>query len=215
MKKLVALSMAAMMMAMITPVTAAEKDATTDVETTDGTSDQNGEIWATLSSKKLAQLKATMPIRIDFAVVKGENESGEVANDFMVGDYKIKVASDSEIGVELKNITVQNADKGNWTLTDAAGITATKTAITADSTEKEKENAMKTVSLQIAGKDLAYGENKLADDAFVVKKGTDKSLGVKGEPTKATIDTDIEAKAELAFNVVYTIAQKEEAAPAA
>ena len=214
MKKLVALSMAAMMMAMITPVTAAEKDATTDVETTDGTSDQNGEIWATLSSKKLAQLRATMPIRIDFAVVKGEKD-GAVANDFMVGDYKIKVASDSEIGVELKNITVQNADKGNWTLTDAAGITATGTVVKADVTEKEWENAMKTVSLQIAGKDLAYGENKLADDAFVVKKGTDKSLGVKGEPTKATIDENIEAKAELAFNVVYTIAQKEEAAPAA
>ena len=98
MKKLVALSMAAMMMAMITPIAAAEKNETKDVDTTDGTSDQNGEIWATLSSKKLAQLKATMPIRIDFAVVKGEKD-GAVANDFMVGDYKIKVASDSEIGV--------------------------------------------------------------------------------------------------------------------
>ena len=214
MKKLVALSMAAMMMAMITPIAAAEKDETKDVDTTDGTSDQNGEIWATLSSKKLAQLKATMPIRIDFAVVKGEKD-GAVANDFMVGDYKIKVASDSEIGVELKNITVQNADKGKWTLTDATGIAATKTAITEDSTEKEKENAMKTVSLQIAGKDLAYGENKLVDDTFVVKKGTDKSLGIKGAPTQAPIDAAIEAKAELAFNVVYTIAQKEESAPAA
>ncbi|MCB6603579.1 hypothetical protein LI129_22520, partial [Erysipelatoclostridium ramosum] len=67
MKKLVALSMAAMMMAMITPIAAAEKDETKDVDTTDGTSDQNGEIWATLSSKSLSQLKVTMPIRIDFS----------------------------------------------------------------------------------------------------------------------------------------------------
>ena len=209
MKKLLALSMAAMMMAMITPIAAAEKNETKDVDSTDGTSDQNGEIWATLSSKKLAQLKATMPIRIDFAVVKGEKD-GTTANDFIVGDYKIKVASDSEIGVELKNVTIQNADKGNWTLTDAAGITATGNVDKDAVTEKEWMNAMKTVSLQIAGKDLEYGPNKLADDAFVVKKGTDKSLGVKGEPTKATIDENIEAKAELAFNVVYTIAQKED-----
>ena len=209
--------MAAMMMAMITPIAAAEKNETKYVDTTDGTSDQNGEIWATLSSKSLSQLKVTMPIRIDFSVTPetDPDKQAETPNSFVVGDYKIKVASDSEIGVELTNITIENADKGLWTLTDATGIAATKTAITEDSTEKEKENAMKTVSLQIAGKDLAYGENKLVDDTFVVKKGTDKSLGIKGAPTQAPIDAAIEAKAELAFNVVYTIAQKEEAAPAA
>ncbi|MCR0350748.1 hypothetical protein MKA46_21465, partial [[Clostridium] innocuum] len=91
MKKLLAMSMAAMMMAMITPVAAAEQNETKDVETTDGTSEQSGEIWATLSGKDLKQLKVTMPIRIDFAVVKGTPD-----NSFIVGDYKIKVASDSQ-----------------------------------------------------------------------------------------------------------------------
>ena len=128
MKKLVALSMAAMMMAMITPIAAAEKNETKYVDTTDGTSDQNGEIWATLSSKSLSQLKVTMPIRIDFSVTPetDPDKQAETPNSFVVGDYKIKVASDSEIGVELTNITIENVDKGLWTLTDADGIAKTK-----------------------------------------------------------------------------------------
>ena len=171
MKKLLAMSMAAMMMAMITPVAAAEQNETKDVETTDGTSEQSGEIWATLSGKDLKQLKVTMPIRIDFAVVKGTPE-----NSFIVGDYKIKVASDSQVGVELTKINVQNADKGNWTLTNAEGIDATKDKVT----------------------------------GFEVLKENEKSLGVDGTATKAVIDESYEAKAEHAFNVVYTIKQKEE-----
>ena len=196
MKKLLAMSMAAMMMAMITPVAAAEQNETKDVETTDGTSEQSGEIWATLSGKDLKQLKVTMPIRIDFAVVKGTPE-----NSFIVGDYKIKVASDSEVGVELAKINVQNADKGNWTLTDAAGIEATK-----DKTSDDV--AMKTVAIQIAGVDLEYGPNTVT--GFEVLKENEKSLGVDGTATKAEIDESYEAKAEHAFNVVYTIKQKEE-----
>ena len=190
MKKLLAMSMAAMMMAMITPVAAAEQNETKDVETTDGTSEQSGEIWATLSGKDLKQLKVTMPIRIDFAVVKGTPD-----NSFIVGDYKIKVASDSEVGVELAKINVQNADKGNWTLTDAAGIEATK-----------------TVAIQIAGTDLEYGDNAVT--GFEVLKANEKSLGVDGTATKAEIDESVEAKAEHAFNVVYTIKQKEVTTPA-
>ena len=199
MKKLLAMSMAAMMMAMITPVAAAEQNETKDVETTDGTSEQSGEIWATLSGKDLKQLKVTMPIRIDFAVVKGTPD-----NSFIVGDYKIKVASDSEVGVELAKINVQNADKGNWTLTDAAGIDATET--------KTSDVAMKTVAIQIAGTDLEYGDNAVT--GFEVLKANEKSLGVDGTATKAEIDESVEAKAEHAFNVVYTIKQKEVTTPA-
>lgn len=199
MKKLLAMSMAAMMMAMITPVAAAEQNETKDVETTDGTSEQSGEIWATLSGKDLKQLKVTMPIRIDFAVVKGTPD-----NSFIVGDYKIKVASDSEVGVELAKINVQNADKGNWTLTDAAGLDATK--------DKKTDEAMKTVAIQIAGTDLEYGDNAVT--GFEVLKANEKSLGVDGTATKAEIDESYEAKAEHAFNVVYTIKQKEVTTPA-
>ncbi|MCR0523442.1 hypothetical protein MKC48_21785, partial [[Clostridium] innocuum] len=167
-----------------------------DVETTDGTSEQSGEIWATLSGKDLKQLKVTMPIRIDFAVVKGTPD-----NSFIVGDYKIKVASDSQVGVELTKINVQNADKGNWTLTNAEGIDATK-----DKTSDDV--AMKTVAIQIAGVDLEYGPNTVT--GFEVLKENEKSLGVDGTATKAVIDESYEAKAEHAFNVVYTIKQKEE-----
>lgn len=195
MKKLLAMSMAAMMMAMITPVAAAEQNETKDVETTDGTSEQSGEIWATLSGKDLKQLKVTMPIRIDFAVVKGTPD-----NSFIVGDYKIKVASDSQVGVELAKINVQNADKGNWTLTNAAGLDDTK--------DKKTDEAMKTVAIQIAGVDLEYGPNTVT--GFEVLKENEKSLGVDGTATKAEIDESYEAKAEHAFNVVYTIKQKEE-----
>lgn len=199
MKKLLAMSMAAMMMAMITPVAAAEQNETKDVETTDGTSEQSGEIWATLSGKDLKQLKVTMPIRIDFAVVKGTPD-----NSFIVGDYKIKVASDSQVGVELTKINVQNADKGNWTLTNAAGLDDTK--------GKKTDEAMKTVAIQIAGVDLEYGPNTVT--GFEVLKENEKSLGVDGTATKAEIDESYEAKAEHAFNVVYTIKQKEVTTPA-
>ena len=199
MKKLLAMSMAAMMMAMITPVAAAEQNETKDVETTDGTSEQSGEIWATLSGKDLKQLKVTMPIRIDFAVVKGTPD-----NSFIVGDYKIKVASDSQVGVELTKINVQNADKGNWTLTNAAGLDDTK--------GKKTDEAMKTVAIQIAGVDLEYGPNTVT--GFEVLKENEKSLGVDGTATKAEIDESVEAKAEHAFNVVYTIKQKEVTTPA-
>lgn len=195
MKKLTALAMAAMMAAMITPITAAEKNETKDVDTTDVEGTQDGEVWGTLSGKKLAQLKVTMPIRLDFAVVKGE---GSNPNDFVKGDYKIKVASDSQTGVELTNVLIENASQGKWTLTDAAGITATSGKTTVAD--------MKTVSLSIHGKELSYGDNAIT--GFTVAKANDKSLGFTGTPTKATIDESIEAKAELAFNVVYTIRQK-------
>lgn len=208
MKKLVALSMAAMMMAMITPIAAAEKDETKDVDTTDGTSDQNGEIWATLSSKSLSQLKVTMPIRIDFSVTPetDPDKQAETPNSFVVGDYKIKVASDSEIGVELTNITIENADKGLWTLTDADGIAKTKPADPDNRTAVQKAADQKTVQITIADKPLAYGKNAITN--FEVAQAKDKSLGVKGLATKSTIEST-EAKAELAFNVVYTIKQKD------
>lgn len=196
MKKLVALSMAAMMMAMITPINAAEKNETKDVDTTDTTTEQSGEVWGTLSGKKLAQLKVTMPIRVDFAVVKGTTDGD---NEFVKGDYKIKVASDSEVGIELTKITIQNAEKGKWTLGDKSVDIAATSGLTTDA-------AMKTVALNIAGKDLAYGENEIS--GFEVAKANEKSLLLDGTPTKATIDGSIEAKAELAFDVVYTIAQK-------
>ena len=211
MKKLLALSMAAMMMAMVAPVKAAEADTgKKDVETTDETSDQKGEIWATLSSKSLSQLKVTMPIRIDFSVTPGTIKDGETeanpTNDFIVGDYKIKVASDSEIGVELTEVTIENAEKGLWTLANAAEIEKTKPADPDNRTDAEKAADQKTVQITIAGKDLDYGKNKIT--GFEVAKAKDKSLGVKGLATKSVIDP-VEAKAELAFNVVYTIKQKD------
>lgn len=209
MKKLLALSMAAMMMAMVAPVKAAEADTgKKDVETTDDTSEQNGEIWATLSDKSLSQLKVTMPIRIDFSVTPETDADKQTAtpNAFVVGDYKIKVASDSEIGVELTDITIENADKGLWTLTNAAGIEKTKPSDPDTRTDVQKKADQKTVQITIADKDLAYGKNKIT--GFEVAKAKDKSLGVKGLATKSTIDPT-EAKAELAFNVVYTIKQKE------
>lgn len=209
MKKLLALSMAAMMMAMVAPVKAAEADTgKKDVETTDETSEQNGEIWATISQDPLSQLKVTMPIRIDFSVTPGTPETdggtADPKNVFVVGDYKIKVSADSDIGVELTGIKVTNAENGNWTLTNAAGIETTETAITESSTTAEKQAVMKTVALNIAGTDLKYGDNTISN--FIVGKATDKSLAVSGTATKATIES-MEAKAEKAFNVVYTIKQ--------
>lgn len=196
MKKLVALSMAAMMMAMISPINAAEKNETKDIDTTDSTANQSGEVWGTLSGKELAQLKVTMPIRVDFAVVKGATDG---SNEFVKGDYKIKVASDSQVGVALTKITIQNAAEGKWTLTDkTTGIDATSGLST--------EEAMKTVALNIAGVDLKYGENTVT--GFEVAKANEKSLLLDGTPTKAAIDESKEAKAELAFDVVYTITQK-------
>ncbi|EFP59583.1 hypothetical protein HMPREF0983_04193 [Erysipelotrichaceae bacterium 3_1_53] len=71
---------------------------------------------------------------------------------------------------------------------------------------------MKTVAIQIAGTDLKYGDNAVT--GFEVLKANEKSLGVDGTATKAVIDESVEAKAEHAFNVVYTIKQKEVTTPA-
>lgn len=190
MKKLFALLAAsAMMMGATGTVLAAENDKTKDIDTTDTESTQDGEIWATLSETPLSQLKVTLPIRIDFAVIK--TDTGQ--NTFQSGDYNIIVDKSSEIGVKLTKIQVNNAVNGKWTLDTAAKVTSETTD-------------PRVVSLSIAGTDLVYGANTVKDE-FKVGVGLNKSLGVKGTASAGKTGIPTKALAEKAFDVTYTIEQ--------
>lgn len=205
MKKLLAMSMAVMMMLGVTSVVSAAEDGDTKTTgTTDTESNQSGEMWATLSGEPLKQMKVTVPIRMDFAVYHNEGDA-DGTNTFAAGNYKIKVEADSEVGVQLTKIQIQNAEGGAWTLTDSAGIeTATQ--------NKTDVASMKTVALNIAGTEMKYGAGEAITD-FTVGVGAEKSLNVKGTPTSAKLEgtgdaaTALNGTAERAFDVVYTIKQ--------
>ena len=63
MKRLLAMSMAVMMMLGVTSVVSAAEDGDTKTTgTTDTESNQSGEVWATLSGEPLKQMKVTVPI---------------------------------------------------------------------------------------------------------------------------------------------------------
>lgn len=206
MKKLLAMSMAVMMMLGVTSVVSAAEDGDTKTTgTTDTESNQSGEMWATLSGEPLKQMKVTVPIRMDFAVYHNEGDA-DGTNTFAAGNYKIKVEADSEVGVELTKIQIQNAEGGAWTLADKSDIeTATKS--------KTDVASMKTVALNVAGIDLKYGAGETIT-GFTVGIGAEKSLNVTGTPTSTTLTgsgDDVKAAlngtAERAFDVVYTIKQ--------
>lgn len=204
MKKLLAMSMAVMMMLGVTSVSAAEDGDTKTTGTTDTESNQSGEMWATLSGEPLKQMKVTVPIRMDFAVYHNEGDA-DGTNTFAAGNYKIKVETDSEVGVQLTKIQIQNAEGGAWTLVDSTDIgTAT--------TNKTDVASMKTVALNIAGTEMKYGAGETITD-FTVGVGAEKSLNVKGTPTSAKLAgtgdaaTALNGTAERAFDVVYTIKQ--------
>lgn len=204
MKKLLAMSMAVMMMLGVTSVSAAEDGDTKTTGTTDTESNQSGEMWATLSGEPLKQMKVTVPIRTDFAVYH-EAEKNDGVNTFVAGNYKIKVEADSEVGVQLTKIQIQNAEGGAWTLVDSDSITT-------DTTGKDDVASMKTVALSIAGSKMAYGSGVDIIN-FNVGVGAEKSLNVTGTPTSAKLKgtgdaaAALNGTAERAFDVVYTIKQ--------
>ena len=204
MKKLIGTGLAVMLLLGVTNVSAAEDGETKTTGTTDTETSQSGEVWATLSGEPLKQMKVTVPIRMDFAVYHEEGDA-DGTNTFAAGNYKIKVEADSEVGVELTKIQIQNAEGGAWTLTDSSGIVAATLG-------KTDVASMKTVALNIAGKDMKYGSGETITN-FSVGIGAEKALNVTGTPTSATLKAEGEAgaalsgTAERAFDVVYTIKQ--------
>lgn len=179
--------MAAMMaLGMTSAINAAEKD-TTDVDTNKTEDTQNGEVWGSITDQDLKQLKVTMPIKIEYVISKGAD--GE-ANKMTVGDYKIVVSKDSETGVKLKNVKMTQALDSVWTL-DANAAT--------DTTDLHK------VNIEIAGAKMIDGQEIAPTDDFTVDVNKSKSLGIKGNGSKATITGAEQSK--LAFDIVYTIEQ--------
>lgn len=203
MKKLLAMTMVVMMMLGVTSVSAAEDGDTKTTGTTDTETNQSGEVWATLSGEPLKQMKVTVPIRMDFAVYHNTDDP-DGTNTFAAGNYKIKVEADSEVGVELTKIQIQNAAGGTWTLEEAGKISSTS--------GKADVTSMKTVALNIAGTEMKYGAGE-AITGFQVGIGAEKSLAVKGTATQATLKgtgdaaAALNGTAERAFDVVYTIKQ--------
>lgn len=190
MKKAAGIAVAGALALSLMPVGAAE-DVT---ETTDATTEQNGEIWASVSSSALDQLKVTLPIKIEFAMTPNEAGDGKKVT---VGDYKIRVDKDSDVGVKLDKVYVKSVDGADWKLdkkTTVEGITD------ADGTK------LKTVAITLAGTELSYANNNITD--FEVAVAGEKSLGIEVTPTKGTVPANTAAKAEKAFEVVYTISQK-------
>lgn len=190
MKKLLALSMAAMMALGMTSTISAADETTKDVDTKKGEDSQNGEVWGSISKDKLKQLKVTLPIKIEFVISPGE-ENG--ANTLTVGDYKVVVPNDSEVGVAVTDIKATPSLDTVWNLSDDA------TKITDD---------VFTYDLTIAETKIKVGSNTITD--FTVTKNSAKSLGVKGSGSKAAITQKHDASK--ALDIVYTIKQ---VAPAA
>lgn len=205
MKKLLAMGMATMMMFAISPVKAA--DTTADVDTTDNEKTQEGTVWGTLSGTPLKQMKVTLPIKIDFAVVKSDTGSEETApttaNTFTIGDYRIKVASDSDCGVELTKVNLATSPSGKWTLDSVANVAL----IEAGKTDSGIAKKQKTVSLNMGTTALALGDNTVTNITAV--KGSEVSLGLSGTAGKAWIDESLAAASEKAFQITYTITQKD------
>ena len=187
MKKLLALSMAAMMaLGMTSAINAAEKD-TTDVDTNKTEDTQEGTVWGSITDQELKQLKVTMPIKIEYVISKGTD--GE-ANTMTVGDYKIVVSKDSETGVKLKNVKMTQALDSEWTLDENAAT---------------NESELHAVNIEIAGSTMIDGQGIEPATPFTVDVNKSKSLGIKGNGSKVTIDQAEDSK--LAFDIVYTIEQ--------
>lgn len=199
MKKLLALSMAAMMALGMTSAVYAADDGTTQIDTNKTEDTQNGEVWGSISKDELKQLKVTMPIKIEYVISPG---GADGVNKMTVGDYKIAVAKDSEVGVKLESVTLTQAMDSKWTLVPDA---------TTETTD------VHTVDISIAGATMKDGEPVAPDTTafptgFIVEANKSASLGVKGHGSKANIG-QTEASS-LAFDVVYTISQVPATTPA-
>lgn len=210
MKKLLAMSMAAMMMMGMatTGIHAAEAEGTKDVSTDGETSTPSGEVYGRISKDALKQMKFTVPIRIDFAVVKGDTDNNHSVS---IGDYKIVVPNDSETNVKLTNVKIERANSTKWDLKTKEDVA--KSANIHDIALQfggTRTTVGDKVTVAAGTQELAYGDNAIAD--FIVDKNTNKSLNITGESPKVEITESEEAK--LAFNVVYTITQTTESAPA-
>lgn len=198
MKKLLATGLAVMMMlGMTTGIQAEEKDKT--VESTSEESTQEGTVWGSISDKELAQLKVTMPIKIEYAITPG---AANAANKMVMGNYQIIVAKDSEVGVQVTKLNITQARDSVWSLDKEATVTG-------------KTDNVHLVNIKIGstfnedgdvvtpGTDLAYGDNALTD--FKVAINASKSLGLSGTGSKTPISAS--EAATKAFDVVYTIKQ--------
>lgn len=208
MKKLLAMSMAAMMMMGMatTGIHAAEAEGTKDVSTDGETSNPTGEVYGRISEEALKQMKFTVPIRIDFAVVKGGTDDIP-AHDVSIGDYKIIVPNDSQTSVQLTNVKIERANSTKWDLKTKEDVAKSTEihdiALQFGGTRKTEGDK---VTVTPGTLELAYGDNKIND--FTVEKNTNKSLNITGEAAPVKITESEEAK--LAFNVTYTIAQVKE-----
>lgn len=196
MKKAAGIAIAGALALSMMPVSAAE-EAT---ETTDASTEQSGEIWASVSSSALDQLKVTLPIKIEFAMTPDDAGTGKKVT---VGDYKIRVDKDSDVGVNLDKVYVKSVDGTDWKLDK-------KTAVEGMNSGADGKD-LKTVAISLAGKELQYANNEIS--GFSVEVAGEKTLGIEVTPTKGAIPADTEAKAEKAFEIVYTISQKAKTAP--
>lgn len=185
MKKLLALSMVAMMALGMTSTINAEEEPNVDSAKTDDTAE--GTVWGSIQTD-LKQLKAVVPIKIEFVITKGDTDAD--ANKMVVGDYKIKVQNNSQIGVKLTNIYIEPATDTKWILVDKAA---------------EHSDDVHKVDLTIAGTQMKYGENGNDISNFEVGVNNTKSLEISGSGSKASIDGN--EAATKAFNIVYTIQQ--------
>lgn len=176
-----------MALGMTSTINAEEKETTVDTGKTEDTTD--GTVWGSIQTD-LKQLKVVVPIKIDFVITKGD--TADDANKMVVGDYKIKVQNNSQIGVELTNIYIEPATDTKWKLVDNA----------VDATDDVHK-----VDLTIAGTQMKYGENGNDISNFEVGVNNTKSLAISGHGSKVTIDKSEEATK--AFNIVYTIQQKD------
>lgn len=168
---------------------------TKDVETNNTTDTQEGTVWGEITDKTLKQLKVTMPIKIDFVISPTSGTEGDDPNILTVGDYKIIVPSNSEVGVKLDSVKLTRALDSDWKLVSDA------------TTEKVDVH---TVDLTIAGSKMENGvpvgpNTTDFPDGFVVDVNKSASLGIKGNGSAVKIEKAEASK--LAFDVVYTISQ--------
>lgn len=198
MKKLLATGLAVMMMlGMTTGIQAEEKDKT--VESTSEESKQEGTVWGSISDKELAQLKVTMPIKIEYAITPG---AANAANKMVMGNYQIIVAKDSEVGVQVTNLNITQARDSVWSL-DKEGTVTGKTDNVHLVNIKIGSTFNEDGDVATPGTDLVYGDNALTD--FKVAVNASKSLGLSGTGSKTPISAS--EAATKAFDVVYTIKQ--------
>ena len=164
-----------------------------DINTSEKTQTQEGEVWASVTDEPLKQLKVTLPIRLDFVIYRDSTNGG--GTEFLCGDYSIEVDNNSEVGVKLDSIQIKRVVPTKWNLVSKSEVEALPT---------DDAESIKNVALNIAGTDLALGTNTVAD--FKVGIGNNEPLGMSG--TVAQVTKNIKAQsAEKAFIVTYTISQ--------